>query len=419
MASRADLERLAEGQVLDDVPLDRAEAVALNATKLVSVAPGAHGWRVTAAYAVGALQCGELTVRVRPKVGVLQVLRLLARSHGISLIALDDARVGLTDDTDLTTVLAVLFAREAASALAGGPMRGYRTEDQTLPVLRGRIRLRDQELRRFGALVPLEVTVDEWTTDSDDNRRIRAATRRLLSIPDLPDSVRHRLSHVDRLLAVVHVAPRGGVVAPWTPTRLNTRLHRLLHLADLVLDQATVEHRVGDVQVHGFVLSMWTLFERLVTKLLQENQGSLQVMAQETHDLDTRGRLSIQPDIEIRDGRVVVAVADTKYKLLDDKGKFPNADAYQLVTYCRRLGLTTGHLIYAAGDAQPEPYEIVGAGVQLVAHTVDLAQSITDVERQVGSVLRRISGASDTTGLNPRSGAFYSAATVLKVGATD
>ena len=47
------------------------------------------------------------------------------------------------------------------------------------------------------------------------------------------------------------------------PNRLNLRLHRLLHLADLVLAHDTVEHRVGDVEVHGFVLSMSWLFERL------------------------------------------------------------------------------------------------------------------------------------------------------------
>jgi hypothetical protein len=49
----------------------------------------------------------------------------------------------------------------------------------------------------------------------------------------------------------VWLAPSGTSPAPRTPTRLNTRLHRLLHLADLVLDHAAVEHRVGPVEIHG------------------------------------------------------------------------------------------------------------------------------------------------------------------------
>ena len=339
MAHRSDLGRLQEGQFLDAVPLTRDEAVALNATRLVSVEPGPEGWRVTAAFAVGAVRCGELVVRVQPKVGVLQVLRLLARSHSIRGLWLDEALVDVADDADLSGVLAVLFAEEARSALAGGPLRGYRTEDQTLPVVRGRLRLRDQELRRFGMLVPLEVMVDEWTADTDENRRIRAACRRLLVLPDLPRAARDRLTRIDRMLADAAVVPSGAVLAPWVATRLNVRLHRLLHLADLVLDHVSVEHRVGDVQVHGFVLSMPWLFERLIGRLLAEAGAQVRVLEQQTRHLDSLNRLTIKPDLLFVDGRRPVAVADTKYKLLDDSGRFPNADVYQLVSYCARLGL--------------------------------------------------------------------------------
>ena len=147
MAARSELDRLREDQVLDDVELTRVEAAALNASLLVSVQPAAEGWRVTAAHAVGVVRCGDLTVRVQPKVGPLQVLRLLARAQGLRGLRLDDSLVGVDPDADLTTVLALLFTAEAATAMAAGPLRGYRTEEQTLPVLRGRLRLREQELR--------------------------------------------------------------------------------------------------------------------------------------------------------------------------------------------------------------------------------------------------------------------------------
>ncbi len=380
MAHRSNLGRLQEGQVLDAVPLTRDEAVALNATRLVSVEPGPEGWRVTAAFAVGAVRCGELVVRVQPKVGVLQVLRLLARSHSIRGLWLDEALVDVADDADLSGVLAVLFAAEARSALAGGPLRGYRTEDQTLPVVRGRLRLRDQELRRFGMLVPLEVMVDEWTADTDENRRIRAACRRLLVLPDLPRAARDRLTRIDRMLADAAVVPSGAVLAPWVATRLNVRLHRLLHLADLVLDHVSVEHRVGDVQVHGFVLSLPWLFERLIGRLLAEAGAQVRVLEQQTRHLDSLNRLTIKPDLLFVDGRRPVAVADTKYKLLDDSGRFPNADVYQLVSYCARLGLEVGHLVYAAGEPLPQPYDIIGAGVRLLVHSVQLDQPVADIE---------------------------------------
>ena len=62
------------------------------------------------------------------------------------------------------------------------------------------------------------------------------ACRRLLRLADAPRGVRDRLVRLDRLLADVRVASPGEPLASWTPTRLNTRLHHLLHLADLVLD---------------------------------------------------------------------------------------------------------------------------------------------------------------------------------------
>jgi 5-methylcytosine-specific restriction enzyme subunit McrC len=257
-------------------------------------------------------------------------------------------------------------------------------------VLRGRLRVRDQELRRFGQLVPLEVTLDEWTTDTTDNRRIRVANRRLLALASVPREIRDRLGWVDRLLGDVRLPPRSAELAPWIATRLNTRLHRLLHLADLVLAHATVEHRAGEIEVRGFVLSMSWLFERLVTQLLTEHASRIRVHAQRTSALDQAGRLTIRPDLVLLDRRAVVALADTKYKLLDDNGRFPNADAYQLVTYCARLGLATGHLIYAARDTCPDPYQITGTGVQLVVHAVDLALAVDDVERAVGGLFATI-----------------------------
>jgi len=181
--TRTELARLAEGQSVYPVDLTQAEAAALNRSRLVTAQLDVDGWRVTAEYAVGAIRRGDLVVRVTPKIGVVKVLTLLARAYGIRGLQLDPSLVELSPEADLSNVLAVLFAQEAAGAMAGGPLRGYRTEDQTLPVLRGRVRLREQHLRRYGLLVPLEVTVDEWTLDTDENRRVRAASQRLLRCP--------------------------------------------------------------------------------------------------------------------------------------------------------------------------------------------------------------------------------------------
>lgn len=385
---KADLEQLTEGERLYSVDLTRSEAAALNRSGLVTVQPDVDGWRLTAEHAVGAVRRGDLIVRVTPKVGAVKVLSLLARAQGVRGLKVDPERVGVTPDADISAVLAVLFAQEAATAMAAGPLRGYRSEDQTLPVLRGRVRLREQHLRRFGLLVPLEVTVDEWTLDTDDNRRIRAATAALLALPGVPKPTTQALRRLDRLLSEARLPAPGAPLAPWNPTRLNVRMHRLLHLADVVLAHTSVEHERGDTQTHGFVVNMAWLFETLVAQLLEEQAREL--TSQQTLPLDTLDRLTIKPDLVFHGPSGIVAVADTKYKLLDDNGKIPNADVYQLVTYCARLGLTVGHLIYASDQPSPEPFDIIGTGVRILVHAIDLTASLDDIESHVWRLGQRL-----------------------------
>jgi 5-methylcytosine-specific restriction enzyme subunit McrC len=379
---------LTEGQRLYPVDLTCDEAAALNRSGLVSVQPDVDGWRLTAEHAVGAVRRGDLIVRVTPKVGAAKVLTLLARAQGLRGLKFDPELVELAPNADISEVLAVLFAQEAATAMAAGPLRGYRSEEQTLPLLRGRVRLREQHLRRFGLPVPLEVTVDEWTLDTDDNRLIRAATTVLLALPGVPGSTTQALRRLDRSLSEAALPAPGAPLAPWAPTRLNVRMHRLLHLADVVLAHSSVEHESGAIQTHGFVVKMAWLFETLVARLLDEQTRGL--APQDALPLDTFGRLTIKPDLVFHGSNGVVAVADTKYKLLDDDGKIPNADVYQIVTYCARLGLSDGHLIYASDEPVPKPFDIVGADVRIVVHAVDLTLSLKGIEREVERISQRL-----------------------------
>ena len=149
-----------------------------------------------------------------------------------------------------------------------------------------------------------------------------------------------------------------------------------------------MEHGAGGTTTHGFVITMDTLFENLVAQLLGETCQGL--VTQQRLKLDTLDRLTIKPDLVFYNGREPIAVADTKYKLLDEHGKFSNADVYQLVTYCLRLGLRTGHLIYAAGQPHSEPYDIVGTNIRLVIHSIDLSRTVAEIEAQLTQVLGQI-----------------------------
>jgi 5-methylcytosine-specific restriction enzyme subunit McrC len=125
------------------------------------------------------------------------------------------------------------------------------------------------------------------------------------------------------------------------------------------------------------------------TAALAVKPGPLRRIADEARNaqLDEDDRLEIRPDLVMTRGATVIVVGDTKYKLLDDDGAFPNADAYQLVTYCRRLGALCWSLIYTGeGSAQPDQYTIRGAATDLRVHAVDLRLPLGDIEDRVAAV---------------------------------
>ena len=81
-----------------------------------------------------------------------------------------DHTVLLDAESDLPEALAHAFTRLASKATEPGLVQGYQTVDEALPVLRGRIRVRDQIARRYGIGLPLEVTYDDFTVDIAENQ---------------------------------------------------------------------------------------------------------------------------------------------------------------------------------------------------------------------------------------------------------
>ncbi len=83
------------------------------------------------------------------------------------------------------------------------------------------------------------------------------------------------------------------------------------------------------------------------------------------------------------------AVVDAKYKAEKPAG-FPNADVYQMLAYCTRLGLPMGWLVYAKGNEAGATHEVVGAGIEVRARVLDLALPPSDLVAQVDALAAQI-----------------------------
>lgn len=116
------------------------ERDALSDFLTVEPAIGEHSkYHLTPSSTVGALEVGDLSVSIQPKLPVARVLYLA--SHAIGAIGFREELFGYQDEPTLIEALAPVFAAAARRALSRGLLHGYRTEEDSLQTVRGRIRL--------------------------------------------------------------------------------------------------------------------------------------------------------------------------------------------------------------------------------------------------------------------------------------
>ncbi len=370
--------------------LPREVAAGLVEAGIAAVAPTfvADEYRVSSVRKVGVVRIAGYDVWIRPKTPVRRLFAMLGYARAGSAIW-EDENFGFAADEDLVPALAHAFERQAARALAGGPLRGYVTREDALPLVRGRWRIGDQFTRRGGQPLPVEVSFDDYVENIAENQLVLTAAARLLRLPGVPDDVVSRLRRVVRVLDGVTVIPVGAPVPVVQTDRRNARYSAVLSLASLVLSGASIEQRAGSHIGAGFLVDMWSVFEDFVTASLREafRPYGGELVAQYSSTLDVEGTVKIAPDLVwLVDGEVRACI-DVKYKV-EKHGQYPNADLYQMTAYCRRFGLGEGHLVYAAGDDEPRVVVVID-GPAVRQHALDLDRSVDHIVIQLASLLER------------------------------
>ena len=359
-----------------DVALPAVVTASLAATGAVTPAPTTQPgvWSLTPGTKIGAVAVGEHVLRIQPKIDVRRVIFLLGYALNPRGWQHDDVPLAHADD--LLSAVAQAYALQVERALRPGVLHGYRTRDDALTVLRGRMRSTDQLQRRFALPLPLEVRYSEFTADTTENRTLKAAALRLLEMPVLPPATRGALRRVAfSWLADVAAVPARGL-GKWHPSRLNSRYQPALALADIVLAGQSFEHARGPLPVTGFLLDMATLFEDFVTVALRHalTRHGGAVRPQYRTYFDQACAVPARPDLVWLHGNTPAAVVDAKWKAETAGGRVPNADLYQMLAYCTVLSLPRGHLVYARGNEAPAEHQVRNSHARITCHAVDLEQ---------------------------------------------
>jgi len=99
--------------------------------------------------------------------------------------------------------------------------------------------------------------------------------------------------------------------------------------------------------------------------------------------------VSLKPDISFWAGERCQFVGDVKYKRIAPAA-YPNADLYQLTAYTIAMGLASGMLVYAAGEASEDVHEVRQLGKRLIVAPLDLDRPPERILEQVALLAARI-----------------------------
>lgn len=308
---------------------------------------------ISASSWVGVVRFSNLDIRVVPKLvgGELNVLRMIAFTSGVDLIRrLPNLRALPPSGEDFLQLVCLFLAEEAGWVVRQGLLRDYRSAEEAIRVLRGRLNVREQYLRRYGRFDVLECRFDEYDGDIPENQLLSAAlsvARYLARGPELA-------FEIGRLAAIWSEACVPPVLDPqWYLDRITygrrNRHYQTGHtLAALLLRCAgftdVFDSRPGAVRT--FLVDMNELFEQFVERLVTEalhgsllhvsGQDPLRAVIRE--DASGRTYARVRPDLVFTDTQLGERVPlDVKYKRYDLR-KVATADIYQTFLYAYALG---------------------------------------------------------------------------------
>ncbi len=373
-------------------PLSPAERVALS--KIVTIEPAedeTDAYHLTPGSTVGALEIGDLSVRIQPKIGIPQLISLAC--YAIGKVRFQETDFNFPEHTALPDALAAALVAAAERAFRRGLLHGYRTEEEALHTVRGRIMMAEQIRRRFDLLLPVEVRYDDFTDDIPANQLVKAAATRLRALRLRSPETRHSLGRVAATLdnvSLVEFPPKHVPEVEFD--RLNAHYREVVELSRLILRHGAFEAERGRIRTAGFLMDMNVVFQEFVTVALREKlEASERAFPSDrglTHriSLDEGDQVGLKPDLSWWDGADCTFVGDAKYKR-----RVEEADLYQVLAYATALDLPGALLIYPQDDGvKPATYHVRHAGKRLEVTAVDLSGTIDDVLRSTGKLADRV-----------------------------
>ena len=229
-------------------------------------------YRLRPGATVGAIQVGNLSVLIEPKIGISKLLSMAC--YAIGKVKFSKDEFDFPDEYALPDALVLALTSQARRAFSRGLLHGYRSEEEALPTVRGRVNFDEQLRKRYDTPLPTEVQYEEFTSDILANRLIRAAAHRFSRVRLRSAEARRRLAWLAGMLDTVSLCHFPTARVPMVAfDRLNDHYRSVVELSRLILRHGAFESGRGAVRASGFLMNMNAVFQEFLTQALRETLG--------------------------------------------------------------------------------------------------------------------------------------------------
>ncbi|MEZ0538052.1 McrC family protein [Fibrella arboris] len=311
-----------------------------------------------------------VALEVRPRAGHLPTL--LRHLPELAFRHLDSGQFG-AQKLPLWEVFIDAFLRETAQALGRGLARDYVTHDDTLPTLRGKLRVTDQLRQPYSRPDRLAVSYDDHTPDIAVNRVLKKALQ-LAAARTQTTTGQTRCRQL--LTTLADVSEPANLTVDLQRTQTTSRLLKTyepaLRWAAWLLRGQGPGLCAGPTVSHCLLFPMDRVFEQYVAAGFRRAGVDVEIQQSSAWLIDDHNgtpRFKLRPDLLLRlNDRTIVL--DTKWKTLDatdHTGHYgiEQADLYQLYAYGKKYEATELVLIYPAHAQFREPLQLFGYDASL------------------------------------------------------